>query len=134
MSAPGWFALSTGLCTVFVVLLTVGCWRAQRELRTTLHALRKQHTTYELMCEEFEALKRRQAKLAGRFFRAKAPDMIVDGGAFENDIGSDPRRGGAPDPFPAPVPPRDDRTSDFVNGASDSDFEAMLALQRQSAP
>jgi len=119
VSTQVWLAIFTAVSTVLAILCTVACLRAQRELRRTVHALRKQHATYELMCEEFEAIKKRQTKLAGRFFRGLKPDgpMVVDGGAFENELP------------PAP-PPRDDRTQDFVNGGADSEIEAMLALQR----
>lgn len=115
-------AMFTAFSTVLVILCTVLCVRTRTELRTELHALRKQQTTYELMVEEFEALKRRQTKLAGRFDRERKPPMVVDGGMFENELPA------------STTPPRDPNTRDFVNGGPDSDVADMLAWQRAQSP
>jgi hypothetical protein len=73
--------------------------------------LLKQAAQHELILEELEALKVRQHKLAGRFYRDK--------------------RGAAPEQQPELDDPH---TVDLVNGTTDAEFEALLQLQNASAP
>lgn len=100
----------TGLCTVFAYLSTRAASAERAIVVAVREKLLKQAAAHDLILEELEALKKRQHKLAGRYFRD------LRGSALEPDDKRDPH------------------TVDHVNGGTDAEFEALLALQNASAP
>lgn len=110
------FTLSTVLLTVWVVYRARDVNMTAVKLEHALHEEKRQHARFQLLEEDLLAVKKRQDKLAGRFYR-------------------DVR-----DQRPYEPSERDPRTVDFMTGAPDGDtddaFAAMLAAQqaRPQAP
>jgi hypothetical protein len=118
-----WFQVALMICTGFFTVLAVLSTRQAAAFHADCVVLKrtllKQATQHELLVEEFEAVKKRQHKLAGRFFRDLRRDTAAD------------------EPSDPDLPvgtPRDPRTRDFVNGSDDEELAALIALQSGSSP
>jgi len=63
--------ISTGLFTALAVIAWRFTCNESDEVKRVAHNLRKQAAQHELLLEEIEALNRRHAKLAGRYYRQR---------------------------------------------------------------
>jgi len=67
-------SISTGLFTAIALAALYVIRREVDDVRLTSHRLHKQAAQHELILEEVAALSKRQAKLAGRFYRELRDD------------------------------------------------------------
>jgi hypothetical protein len=70
--------LSTGLFTALAVIVWRFTCNESDEVKRVAHNLRKQAAQHELLLEEIEALNRRHAKLAGRYYRQRREEPDTD--------------------------------------------------------